>query len=398
KKPMWISDESWLNVVALSEGHPVFKALPENVVRNEAAWRRFYEANEPDTMPVPDYQSLFTDNKDTGAWLRLLLVRALRMDRTLLVVRDFIRNTPQLGERYTEPVTDTMESIFDAMSCHVPAIFLLSIGADPTDSIEQLAKKKKTSVQCVSLGQGQEPVAMKAINAAAVNGTWVLLQNCELGLSLMEQMEEMVAKMRDTVSADFRLFISAQPHPRFPLGLLQMALKCTNEPPAGMQAGVLRSFNTVVDQDRLERIDSAQWRQLVYVLCFLHSVVQERRKFGPLGFCVPYEFNSGDLTACLLFVEKHLYSGQLSWQTVQYMVSEVQYGGKITDDMDRRMFNTYAAAWLNQTVCEDPKFTFTPEKCINPVPRDFKYAILDAPELDAYRRYVQSFPEVDTPE
>lgn len=41
----------------------------------------------------------------------------------------------------------------------------------------------------ISLGEGQEPVAIRAMNAAAVNGTWVLLQNCELGLGLMNEME-----------------------------------------------------------------------------------------------------------------------------------------------------------------------------------------------------------------
>ena len=45
-----------------------------------------------------------------------------------------------------------------------------------------------------------------------------------------------------------------------------------------------------------------------------------------------------DITASLQFLEKHLYTGAISWSTVQYMVSEIQYGGKITDDFDRRTF------------------------------------------------------------
>ena len=101
----------------------------------------------------------------------------------------------------------------------------------------------------------------------------------------------------------------------------------------------------MVDQDRLERVDTAQWRQLLFALCFLHSVVQERRKYGPLGWCIPYEYNNGDLQSCMLFLEKHLYNGEISWGTFQYMVSDVQYGGKITDSLDVRLFRTYTKEW-----------------------------------------------------
>jgi len=213
----------------------------------------------------------------------------------------------------------------------------------------------------------------------------------------MDKMEDLLTKMRDAVHADFRLFITALPSPQFPLGLLQMSTKVTNEPPAGMRAGLLRSYTVMVDQDRLERIDSNQWRQLVFAMCFLHSVAQERRKFGPLGWCIPYEYGNGDLSACLLFIEKHLYQGAVSWPTVQYIIAEAQYGGKITDNMDRRLFNTYTAAWISNAVLQ-PNFAYNPKTPIARIPNDFRYTIPEVGDLEAYRKFISSFPEIDSPE
>merc|ERR1712100_514207 len=122
---------------------------------------------------------------------------------------------------------------------------------------------------------------------------------------------------------------------------------------------MLRSYTVMVDQEKLDRIETPMWRSLVYAICFLHSTVQERRKFGSLGWSIPYEYNNGDLSASLGFLEKHLYSSQISWPTLQYMVSEVQYGGKITDNIDRRLFGLYTKAWLNASSCEDG-FTYNP--------------------------------------
>lgn len=415
----WLSDAAWLNAIALSEECPFFNSLPDSLTRGEAAWRRWYEDNEPEKLPAVDLEGRLVDGAETGAFYRLLLCRALREDRTIVAATEFIRTVefvspagakgghsgggsaddraklPAMGEDFTLPISATLKELFDEMNHITPVIYLLSAGADPTASIEQFARKMKQTVACVSMGEGQDVVAEAAITAASTGGSWVLLQNCHLGLDFMERLDALLKSIASSTSTDFRLFITAEPHPAFPISLLQLCTKVTNEPPAGLRAGLLRSYSVVVDQERLERVDTSSWRQLLFALCFLHSVVQERRKFGPLGWNIPYEFNNSDLVACMTFLEKHMYHGAVSWSTVQFMVSEVQYGGKITDDMDRRLFNTFASNWVSANTVT-PAFTFNPAAGIGG--DDFVYNIPESTEIEAYRVSVKQFPEFDNPQ
>ena len=176
-----------------------------------------------------------------------------------------------------------------------------------------------------------------------------------------------------------------------------MSIKVTNEPPKGLKAGLQRSYTVIVDQDRIERIETSTWRTLLFSLCFTHSVIQERRKFGPLGWSVPYEFNDGDLNASIMFLEKHLDHSTLSWPTLQYMVGEVQYGGRITDNIDRRLFSAYTEAWLSNGTLSGT-FTFNPETPINKIPDNFIYKCPSVTEMEEYMQYIQRFPEIDSPE
>jgi dynein heavy chain len=79
------------------------------------------------------------------------------------------------------------------------------------------------------------------------------------------------------------------------------------------------------------------------------------------------------------------------------MVSEVQYGGKITDNLDRRLFINYGSTWVAPRVLADG-FSYNPTELLARIPNDFNYTLYDGLEVDGYRKWAASFPEIDSPE
>ena len=73
----------------------------------------------------------------------------------------------------------------------------------------------------------------------------------------------------------------------------------------------------------------------------------------------------------------------VDWECVNYMVCEVQYGGKITDDWDRRLFNTYGQAWLVPAIL-DAQFRFHEG-----------YQIPQGADVDAFRKAIETLPLID---
>jgi hypothetical protein len=111
-------------------------------------------------------------------------------------------------------------------------------------------------------------------------------------------------KDNTVVDVNFRLFLTTEPTSDFPISLLQSSMKVTNEPPAGLRAGLLHSYTSFVDQEKLERVDTKEWRSLLFALCFLHSTIMGKEKFlhGCLYLLFTYCLLIGACTYCLLIV------------------------------------------------------------------------------------------------
>ena len=104
-------------------------------------------------------------------------------------------------------------------------------------------------------------------------------------------------RIDDSVHPEFRLILTSMPADYFPPSILQNGLKMTTEPPRGLKANLRRSFLQVADDEMLKssKLNQPVMNKLLLGLCFFHAVVQERRKFGALGWNIRYEFNDTDL-------------------------------------------------------------------------------------------------------
>ena len=60
---------------------------------------------------------------------------------------------------------------------------------------------------------------------------------------------------------------------------------------------MLSGTGGIVSEQFYEEVcpDRPAWKNLLVGLCFFNAVLHERKKYGRLGWNIPYEFNDSDL-------------------------------------------------------------------------------------------------------
>ena len=349
--PGWISTKMWDEVCRLSD-FEIFSELKDDIGTMPDAWRGIYDAADPGAFPFPNSW----DGK-ISPFQRLLILRTLRPDKIVPAFTGYVSDI--MGERFVAPIPFDLDPCYKESDSCTPLLFILSPGSDPMANLLQYADKMKVKVESVSLGQGQGPVAMKWIEQGIKDGFWVVLQNCHLAKSFLPTLEMVTEKMLlpDKVNPSFRLWLTSYPSEIFPIPILENGVKMTNEAPAGLKAGLMRTYrmDPVSDSDFFEGCSKdGEWRKLMYSLAFFHSVIVERKKFGAIGFNIPYEFNENDLRISIrqlkMFLDEY---EDIPFPTLSYTCGECNYGGKVTDGHDRHTLMTILEDFYHQDCLED---------------------------------------------
>uniref|UniRef100_A0AAQ5X8M4 Dynein axonemal heavy chain 12 n=1 Tax=Amphiprion ocellaris TaxID=80972 RepID=A0AAQ5X8M4_AMPOC len=353
--PSWLQDKSWDEICRANE-------LPGLQGINLGDFKPIYDSKEPCNvaLPAPWCEKLNDLQK-------MIIVRCLRPDKIVPAVTKYV--TGSLGKRFVQPPPFDLSKSYLDSNCTTPLVFVLSPGADPMASLLKFASDKNmggAKFQSISLGQGQGPIAAKMISTAMQDGTWVCLQNCHLAVSWMSTLEKICEDFSlATCHQDFRLWLTSYPSSKFPVTILQNGVKMTNEPPTGLRLNLLQSYlsDPVSDPDFFNNCPNKEmiWEKLLYGLCFFHALVQERKKFGPLGWNIPYGFNDSDLRISIrqlqLFVNEY---DEVPLEAITYLTGECNYGGRVTDDWDRRLLMTILADFYNKDIIVTFRYPFSP--------------------------------------
>ncbi|XP_047526088.1 dynein beta chain, ciliary-like isoform X1 [Pieris napi] len=281
----WLSNNSWGGIVALSK-MDAFENLDRDIEGATKRWQKYTDGEAPERDKLPG------EWKNKTSLQRLCILRALRPDRMSYASGAFCEEN--LGTKYVEARTPPLEKSYQESTSTTAMFFILSPGVDPLKDLEKLGRKlgfstDKKNFHIVSLGQGQEVVAEEAMGVASVNGDWVILQNIHLVAKWLATLEKKMEETFENPLPEYRLYLSAEPagDPAYhiiPQGILESAIKITNEPPIGMWANLHKALDNF-SQETLEMCSKeAEFKSILFALCYFHAVVAERRKFGPQGW------------------------------------------------------------------------------------------------------------------
>ena len=127
----------------------------------------------------------------------------------------------------------------------LPPLFLpsVSLKQDVDRAADARGLEKNVSYHNISMGQGQDVVAMNCLEMGHKQGHWTILNNVHLMPQWLVELEKKLDAFNIEGSHErMRVFLSSDPAKDIPIGILSRCIKLTNEPPTGLKANLKRAY------------------------------------------------------------------------------------------------------------------------------------------------------------
>jgi dynein axonemal heavy chain len=401
KKPQnpaseWLGDMKWSQLFTLTHAGALPKEFcvgaDDSFAKHAEDWKAYAASDNPVSHGVP---APWID--ELSPFQQLLVLKALREDKVTMGMRAFV--TAELGAEFAESPALSLASVYEDSLPSTPIVLVLSPGADPMSALLKLAREREMEdgrFQYISLGQGQGPIAEQLMEQGRRNGDWICLQNCHLAVSWLSRLEHILEQTNAPGTEshpDFRLWLTSMPSNKFPVPILQNSIKVTNEPPKGIRANLFRTFADI-DEEEFEACPSREqaYKKLLYGLGFFHAAIQERRKFGSIGWNIPYAWMDSDLQVSKQQLRMYLSSladdDEIPWETLHEVIGEVNYAGRVTDDKDQRCVRSMLDEYFGpQVLADNHEF----------VAGCSTYTMPSSNSLTEVRQHISSMPVDDDP-
>ncbi|XP_065833043.1 cytoplasmic dynein 2 heavy chain 1-like isoform X2 [Oscarella lobularis] len=338
--PTWIDLE---RVAAVNLIKTVFKSLFSSLLLHDAdLWANFARSSQCEIDIPPTVLQKIT------LFQQILVIQALRPDRLQSAMELFACRG--LGMKQLSLSTFSLKRLYENETLpNEPILIVISPGADPSQELQELADETigGDRYHQVAMGQGQADIALQLLRDCARDGHWLCLKNLHLVTAWLPQLEKELNSLEPSES--FRLWLTAEVHPKFPAILLQSSLKVTYEAPPGIRRNLMRTYDSWTPEF-VSRGKSVARSQALFALSWFHAIVQERRSYIPQGWTKFYEFSLGDLRAASEVIDRLFAEAgtkPIQWEFVHGLLVNAVYGGRVDNTFDLRVLASYLRQYFN---------------------------------------------------
>lgn len=321
-----------------------FANLTHALCFQEKDWANWYQTNDCEKNIPSQYRNKLTQ------FQRVLLIQVFRPDRLESALNNFVAEALGLTS-ITGLVLSFKTMLKEEPNPEIPILFITSQGSDPSKELEEFAEREvgRENFQQLSMGGNQNELALQMLRDAAKTGQWLCFKNLHLVTSFLPLLEKELNAQ--TLHKNFKLWLTAEPHPKFPAILLETCSKITYEAPPGLKKNLQRIYSgwapSFFEQGSQVR------SQLLFLLAWFHGLIQERRTYIPQGWSKFYEFSYGDFKAGTSIIENLLKEGNennLQWASLYGLFENAIYGGRIDNEFDMRVLRAYLEQYFNNEV------------------------------------------------